>query len=237
LARKLWAALRPKKPDPEFPVEFTDSDRAIFDHVVNNRLTMVGPERLIATIAACKYAVGLEGDFVECGVWRGGNSIAAKMIFDRERADKDVWLFDTFAGMTAPTHADTTTWSDKATEEAFAERQAGGHNEWCYASIEDVKRKFPNLDRVRFVKGDVVETLKGELPERIAVLRLDTDFYESTKAELEALYPRLVSGGVLIIDDYGHWDGARRAADEYFASVPRPLFHASDYTGRIGVKV
>jgi hypothetical protein len=220
------------------PVEFTAHDNQTFSYIINNKLTMASPSRLVATIAACKYALTLEGDFVECGVWRGGNSIAARLIFDEARSGKLVWLFDTFAGMTAPTAEDTTSFSEKPAAETFRERQADDHNEWCYASLEDVQRNFPtSLERVRFVKGDVIETLKGELPEKIAVLRLDTDFYESTKAELEALYPRLVKGGVLIIDDYGHWDGARRAVDEYFANVPRPFFHASDYTGRIGVKV
>jgi hypothetical protein len=75
------------------------------------------------------------------------------------------------------------------------------------------------------------------LPEQIAVLRLDTDFYESTRHELRHLYPRLVHGGVLIIDDYGHWAGARKAVDEYIAEEGiRLLLNRIDYTGRIAIK-
>ena len=91
-----------------------------------------------------------------------------------------------------------------------------------------------------FIKGDVCETLKSpqNIPEKISVLRLDTDWYESTKAELEELYPKLSNGGVLIIDDYGHWQGARKAVDEYFSSQQyKPLFNVIDRTGRSAIKI
>ena len=72
------------------------------------------------------------------------------------------------------------------------------------------------------------------MPERIALLRIDTDWYESTRHELVHLYPRLSPGGVLIIDDYGHWQGARKAVDEYFQAG---LFlNHIDYTGRLAIK-
>jgi hypothetical protein len=92
-------------------------------------------------------------------------------------------------------------------------------------------------ERVHFVEGRVEDTLPAHAPEQLALLRLDTDWYESTRAEMEHLYPRLVPGGVLIIDDYGHWEGARRAVDEHFAAHgPAPLLHRIDYTARIAVK-
>jgi hypothetical protein len=92
-------------------------------------------------------------------------------------------------------------------------------------------------ERVHLVRGPVEETLPAAAPERLALLRLDTDWYASTRHELEHLYPRLVDGGVLIVDDYGHWQGARQAVDEYFAgTAPPPLLHRIDYTARIGVK-
>jgi hypothetical protein len=229
-----------KRPGTELPVEFTDFDRDVFNYVRENKLTMVSPERLIATINACKHALSLEGDFVECGVWRGGNSLAAKMIFERYGSDKTVWLFDTFAGMTAPTELDRTADGQPAAEK-FSQLQQEEHTDWCFASLTEVTNNFReagvSLSGVRFVEGDVLDTLKGELPEEISVLRLDTDWYESTKAELETLYPRLVVGGVLLIDDYGHWEGARKAVEEYFAQVPRPMLHFTDGTGRAGVKV
>ena len=85
-------------------------------------------------------------------------------------------------------------------------------------------------------KGDVLSTLAvpDNLPLKIAVLRLDTDWYESTRMELETLYPRLSVDGVIMIDDYGHWTGARRAVDEYFARGQRPLLQYTDATGRAG---
>jgi hypothetical protein len=227
-------------PAVDLPVEFSEADRAIFNYIWSHRLTMVTRERLIATIMACKYALMLDGDFVECGVWRGGNALAAKMIFEHYRSDKTVWLFDTFSGMTQPTELDRTAKGEPALDK-FETSQRGDHNDWCYASLEDVDANFReagvDLTNVCFIKGDVLETLKDKLPERISVLRLDTDWYESTKAELKALYPRLVIGGVLLIDDYGHWAGARRAVEEYFETVDRPLLHYTDQTGRAGVKV
>jgi O-methyltransferase len=95
-------------------------------------------------------------------------------------------------------------------------------------------------DKIIFIQGDVAVTLEvpNNLPEGIAVLRLDTDWYESTKKELEILYPRLSVGGVLLVDDYGHWVGAREAVDEYFKRHNnRPFLVYNDNTGRAGVKV
>jgi len=87
------------------------------------------------------------------------------------------------------------------------------------------------------VAGAVEDTLPDRAPMEIALLRLDTDWYASTKHELETLYPRLVSGGVLMLDDYGHWTGCRKAVDEYFAAnAPAPLLNRIDYTARVATK-
>jgi O-methyltransferase len=226
-----------------FPVELQDSDQKIFWYVRENRLSTSSDERLFATIMACRHVAEREiaGDFVECGVWRGGNSILAADVFRSLASGRSVWLFDTFAGMTEPTAADVNFRGESA-EAKFRLSGRADHNEWCYAPIEEVKANFANAGlltgQVRFIKGDVAQTLSGagELPETIAVLRLDTDWYESTRMELEALYPRLAPGGVLIIDDYGHWGGARKAVDEYFAGRQRPFLQYIDQTARIGVK-
>jgi len=91
-------------------------------------------------------------------------------------------------------------------------------------------------ERIHMVRGPVEETLPQQAPERLALLRLDTDWYESTRRELVHLYPRLSDGGVLIVDDYGHWSGARRAVDEYFGQVgSRTFLSPLDYTGRLAV--
>jgi hypothetical protein len=93
-------------------------------------------------------------------------------------------------------------------------------------------------NKIHFIKGPVEETIPRQMPSpSIALLRLDTDWYESTKHELIHLFPRLSAGGILIIDDYGHWAGARQAVDEYFAGLPEKyFFHRIDYSGRLIVK-
>jgi hypothetical protein len=91
-------------------------------------------------------------------------------------------------------------------------------------------------ERMHFVPGLVEQTIPGRAPERIALLRLDTDYYESTKHELAHLYPRIGAGGVLIVDDYGHWCGSREAVDEYIAEHRLPLLlQRIDYTARLAI--
>jgi O-methyltransferase len=204
--------------------------------------TMTSIERQWALIKAVEYlnANKIAGDFVECGVWRGGNLMIAKDLCRQSEVGRKFYLFDTFTGMSAPTAADTTH-SGADASATYRERVREGHVDWVYASLDDVRESFrrANLldDQVIFVKGKVEDTLadKRNVPEKIALLRLDTDFYESTRAELEVLYPRLVSGGVLIVDDYGHWRGARKAVDEYFKGAVI-LWSRIDYTARMSVK-
>jgi hypothetical protein len=154
--------------------------------------------------------------------------------------DRRIWAYDTFAGMTAPTAADFKPGEDLDVEKKFASLNRSDHNEWCLASEEEVLHNFKTrvgAGELRTVKGPVETTLASpdNLPERIAILRLDTDFYESTKAEMEVLYPRLSKGGVLIVDDYGEWAGARRAVDEFFAGQPVWL-HYVTHTVRLMIK-
>jgi hypothetical protein len=228
----------------DMPVELAAADAVIVEHVLSRELTMVSRERLFATAMACRHVISqrIAGDFVECGVWRGGNALIAADAFAREGAGRSVYLFDTFSGMTRPTPVDVRARDGRDAMADFAALQKDTHNEWCYASLADVRRNFADANllgpSIRFVEGDVVDSLEQEanLPRAIAVLRLDTDWYESTRAELETLYPRLVPGGALILDDYGHWGGARKAVDEYFSDRPKPMLQYTDYTGRMGVK-
>jgi hypothetical protein len=208
--------------------------------------TMTGVPRLHALVLAVRYAVRREipGAFVECGVWQGG-SVMAMLLTLQELgvADRDIYLYDTFTGMTPPTEADTSALHQPATEiwdasdgEPWPEFfSAEKFNE------EAVRERLLAVgypaERLHFVRGPVEDTLPGTLPDRIAVLRLDTDWYESTKHELVHLYPRLEPGGVLIVDDYGEWDGARKAVDEYFASdAPPVLLSPVDRSGRVAIK-
>lgn len=222
---------------PEMTVAEADMIRSVEPY------TMAGAERLWALTSSVRYlnAAKISGAIVECGVWRGGNVLLSKRLCRQAGVTRDYYLFDTFSGMSEPTEADNTAFSAEQTRERYESSQAGDHNKWCYASLEDVRESFARFslldDDVKFVEGKVEETLSlpENLPEEIALLRLDTDWYESTKVELEVLYPRLKTGGVLIIDDYGYWEGARKAVDEYFASSP-VLLSRIDATGRLLVK-
>jgi len=187
------------------------------------------------------HASGIAGDIVECGVWKGGNLVLAMLAMDRLGDSRTVWAYDTFAGMSAPTKFDSVTGDWRTAERQFENKQREDHNEWCYAPLEEVRANIESFGlsagRYRAVKGKCEDTLRvaGNLPERIAVLRLDTDFYESTAAELEILYPRLASGGVLIIDDYGAWTGSRKAVDAYFAGQS-VFLHRVDEACRLMIK-
>lgn len=202
--------------------------------------TMTSPERVNALCEAVEYLVrnSISGPIVECGVWRGGSMMAAALTLQRLGDEqRDLYLFDTFAGMTAPTDKDRDA-SGVAAATHLARRPGG--RVMAEAPLEDVERNVGSLGyepaRLRFVRGPVEETIPGQAPSKIALLRLDTDWYESTKHELAHLFPRIVPGGVLILDDYGHWQGARRAVDEYLAANDvRILLHRVDETGRVAV--
>jgi O-methyltransferase len=206
--------------------------------------TMTSPERIAALCKAVEYVVGnrIPGDFVECGVWRGGSSMAAALAFDHfgER-DIGLHLYDTFEGMSAPSEHDLQAQSGRTAENLLSGAEKD-ERIWCVAPIEGVQRNLATTGypegRIRYVQGKVEDTIPAAIPERISILRLDTDWYESTAHELVHLYPRLSVGGVLIIDDYGYWAGARKAVDDYFAgNRPAPLLNRIDGTGRIAVKV
>jgi hypothetical protein len=147
-----------------------------------------------------------------------------------------LYLFDTFEGMSAPTAID-----GEEVYETWKAKQTPIHNEWAFSPLAEVKNNLQGTgydeNLVHFIQGKVENTLPESAPEQISLLRLDTDWYESTKHELEHLFPRLSRGGVLIIDDYGHWKGARKAVDEYIERNRLTiLLNRIDYSGRIGIK-
>ena len=202
-------------------------------------------ERIIGVVNAVKYVVAnkIPGAIVECGVWRGGSMMAAAAaLLGVKDASRDIYLFDTFEGMSEPTEKDVMFDGQKASSLlGSSERKEGIINYWCVAGIEDVTRNVTSTgypkEKLHFIKGKVEDTIPKHAPDQIALLRLDTDWYESTAHELEHLFPRVAPNGVVIIDDYGHWQGAREAVDEYFARQKfKPLFNRQDYTGRLLVK-
>lgn len=233
--------------DAEF-VGIPAADRTMIERALP--YTMTGVPRLAALVDAVRYCVRADvpGAFAECGVWRGGSVLAMVLTLQHlGRTDRDIHLYDTFTGMTEPTRQDTSPLEPPALE---TWHKAHRRRAQPWAELFDpeavgeaaVREKLVSTGyppgRLHFVRGRVETTLPRRAPERIALLRLDTDWYESTRHELDELYPRLSEGGVLIVDDYGHWEGARRAVDEYFAQhPPRPLLSRIDYTGRIGVKL
>jgi len=207
--------------------------------------TMTSPERVHALIEAVKYVTRsrVPGAIVECGVWRGGSMMAAaRTLLSLGSSERDLYLFDTFEGMSPPSEHDVDMGGQRAGAMLATQSKTDAGSYWCYASLEDVRGALAQVgypaERVHYVKGKVEETVPAQAPQQIALLRLDTDWYESTQHELRHLFPRLARGGVIIIDDYGHWRGARQAVDEYIAQNQIPLFlHRIDYTGRIGVKL
>lgn len=207
--------------------------------------TMTSIERMYALYQATRYVVenAVPGAFVECGVWRGGSvMLIASTLLALGVHDREVWLYDTFAGMTAPGEHDVQEMSGRAAGSILAERERNGDDPFWGVAPRDVveanlaRTAYPG-ERFHVVEGDVLETIPAAVPDALALLRLDTDWYATTRHELEHLYPRLSPRGVLIVDDYGYWRGARKATDEYFAAAAhRPLLHRIDYTGRVAVK-
>lgn len=235
------AAPKPKpKPKPAaLPADYDDEAKAIIRAV--KPFTMTSPERLNAFILATRHVVrhNIPGDIVECGVWRGGSMQAcAKTLLSLGETERDLHLFDTFEGMPPPTAEDLRR-DGKSAEDLLA-AQGKDRPIWAIASLEDVQAGFEQVpypgERVHYVQGMVEDTVPQQAPERISILRLDTDWYASTKHELEYLYPRLVSGGVLLIDDYGYWQGSRQAVDEFLEKTGERLLMLRMDEGRIAVK-
>lgn len=223
-----------------FPVESNEFEKM---SILNaKKYSMTPLERLWALTYACKHVLSknVSGDFVECGVWKGGNLILMSTLIKYYGGNKKVYGFDTFYGMTEPTDIDMDLWGKSAKSLlSSSEYKDGTSSVYAFASKELVSKILieNGCSDVNLIEGDVLSTLsdKKNLPSSISILRLDTDWYESTRIELEVLYPLLVPGGILIIDDYGHYSGARKAVDEYFKDEHPFMFHV-DYTCRIIIK-
>ncbi|WP_326697806.1 TylF/MycF family methyltransferase [Streptomyces sp. NBC_01754] len=228
-----------KKPASQFPADYDDEAKDIIRAV--KPYTMTSPERLNALVLATRYIArhGIPGAVVECGVWRGGSMQAcAKTLLSLGESDRELYLFDTYEGMTPPTAQDLR--RDGRSAQELLDAQGKDRPIWAVASLEDVREGFAGVpypqERVHYVPGKVEDTVPGQAPEQIAILRLDTDWYASTRHELEHLYGRLVSGGVLLIDDYGYWQGSRQAVDEFLEKTGERLLLLRMDEGRIAVK-
>jgi hypothetical protein len=225
------------------PDDLDERSKEIISRV--QEFTMTSPERIFALCEAVRYLEknGIPGDIVECGVWKGGSAMACALtLLDLKSIGRRIYLYDTFKGMSEPTERDIEHHTNTAAHSTWSKMQANQYNEWCYAPLNEVHRNLASTgypeENLCYVEGKVEDTIPATLPSQIALLRLDTDWYESTYHELKHLYPLLVKNGVLILDDYGHWEGAKSAADQYFYenNISLLLFRA-DYSGRFGIKI
>jgi O-methyltransferase len=239
--RKPAVKPKPKPKRKALPSDYDDEAKEIVRAV--RPWTMTGADKVYALIQAVRYVTRhrIPGDVVECGVWRGGSmQAAARTLLALNDTSRDLHLFDTFEGMPAPSERDVRRSDERTAEELLAEEERERSLVWAVATLEDVREGFAQIpypsERIHFVKGRVEDTIPGHAPERISILRLDTDWYESTRHELEHLYPRLSPGGVLLLDDYGYWEGAREAVDEFLEETGERLLLVRMASGRLAVK-
>ena len=248
-ARPARRAPRPERPaapakverrqERPIPKDYDESARRILETV--RPRTMTTWNKLYGLVLATRYVAAndVPGAIVECGVWRGGSMQAAALtLLEQDRRDRDLHLFDTFEGMPPPTEEDRR--HDGASAAELLQAAADTEPVWARASLDDVRAGMAETgypqERIHYHVGLVEDTIPEQAPEQIAILRLDTDWYSSTKHELEHLFSRLSPGGVLILDDYGHWDGARKATDEFLADLAEPLLLLPLSAGRIAVR-
>jgi O-methyltransferase len=208
--------------------------------------TMTSIERLYALYKGMEYivAANLPGDFAEAGVWRGGSCmLMAETLLALGDCSRRIFLLDTFAGHPRPDpEKDIDLWGNRAIDEWQRRNGDGKDGKWSYVSLEEVRANmaltgYPT-DKLVFVKGMVEKTVFDiRSMDKLALLRLDSDWHDSTKAALEFFYPRLVSGGILMIDDYGHYKGQQLAVDDYLKAAGEPiLLNRVDYSCRLGIK-
>lgn len=207
--------------------------------------TLTDPTAVYGLLKAVQHVNdrGIPGALVECGVARGGSAMAMAMqCATTGHDDRDLYLFDTFDGCPPPTEDDGPILTGASAQQVWQAAVQDPEQAW-FQELEGVVRA--NLaatghptSRTHLVRGMVEDTIPGRAPERIALLRLDTDWYQSTRHEMEHLWPRVVPGGVIVVDDYGWFESARRAVEEYFehSEQPRPLLHRLNVTVRMGVK-
>lgn len=225
-----------------FPTDMDPEFREIY--LKCKPYTMTPIERMYSLYKAVEHIVDakIPGDFVECGVWKGGSTmVIALTLLKKGESGRKIYLYDTYEGMSKPTEADITIDKRIIADKTWERKKRRNYNMWCYASLEEVRKNmkstnYPPEDLI-FIKGKVEDTIPKTIPSSISLLRLDTDWYESTLHELKHLYPLLNNKGIVIIDDYGCWKGAKKATDEYFTGKePILLTRTDEKGGRIGIK-
>lgn len=229
-----------------WPLEFDSQDKENYNRVL--KFTGTGLARAQSLMAATKYIVKnqIPGDFIECGIAAGGSSMLMALTLLRLDAEhRNIYMYDLFGEFPPFNDYDFEISSGKSVSE-YKDRLDKGESDvvknWSFTSLEEVQKNMRSThypsEHLHYCKGDVSKTLMNSPHQEVALLRLDTDFYESTKFELETLYPKIVTGGIVIIDDYGHWNGSKRAVDEYFSELKiQPFMNIIDYSARLIVKL
>jgi len=206
--------------------------------------TITASEKIYTLIESVRYILrnDIKGDFLECGVYKGGSMMTIALTLIAEGVtDRELYLFDTFEGMPKPDERDINLWGIPSLEKFNEKKISDVSSTWVNASLASVKQAmsltgYP-MERIHYVKGLVENTLPEEAPKKIALLRLDTDWYKSTIHELTHLYPHLSPKGIVIVDDYGHHKGAKEAVDEYFQKKEMmPFLHRINYSARLIIK-
>ena len=201
-------------------------------------------ETIYAAYNNVKYIVEnkIPGDIVECGVWRGGiTQLAALTMIHLKDTSRKIYLYDTFEGMPKPEDEDLD-WDGNRALDTWRTITLKGEKWGFGGDINSVNQlmlstKYPK-EKIYITKGKVENTIPNVIPKKISLLRLDTDFYKSTLHELNHLFPILVLGGILVIDDYGYYLGSRKATDEYFKKnkIKMLLSRINNLGAREGVK-
>jgi len=203
--------------------------------------SMTSLDRMYSLYKSVEYIVksGIAGDFVECGVWKGGSAmVIAHTLHSLGNTDRKIYLYDTFEGMPEPDVRDTKIRTGASGNMLWKSKQEDGG--WCNISIDEVKKNvfttpFPKGNFI-FVRGKVEDTIPKNIPKDVALLRLDTDWFSSTYHEFKHLFPLVNVGGVIMIDDYGSWSGSKDATDIYFAENNISMYLHRVDTGRVGIK-
>ena len=225
------------------PYDIEEEFREIF--ILCKQFTMTSVEKMYAMYKATEYLIRneIEGDIVECGVWKGGSMmISALTLLRMNETNRSLYLYDTYEGMAKPTARDIKIFDQSSALKSWKKKKKDDYIEWCYASIEEVRKNlystgYPKKN-IKVIKGKVQDSIPNIIPDKISLLRLDTDLYESTYHELTYLYPKLMKKGVLIIDDYGLWKGQKEAVNHYFKEKNINIFlNRIDEEGRISFKV
>jgi O-methyltransferase len=229
-------------------LQFPDISDAFFMEAAgkvlpHTRTFGAGAEAPWALYQSIEYLVRnrIPGDIVECGVWSGGSMLLAALALQHfGDTSRRIWLYDTFAGNPRPEAVDARWDGVPALPTWEHYQQTGGR--WCFGGTQEHVRRvvtssgYP-AEQFVFVEGLVEDTLPAQRPDTIGLLRLDTDLYRSTLHELVHLYPLLSPGGILMIDDYGAFQGARLATDQFIEQNQLKLFLSRiDSSVRLAVK-